>query len=158
MHGLHQRTARLALISNIPYFICLTSYHEWCHQVLSVIYRSYLRSTVRRRSDAIQIYHEVMHSTALTAAEHNSDLKHTIGAPFLTLTDEIWVVCCENLRKTDRVMAVPHCINPFPVAFGALLWVLLSHDVTSVLYVVKFTYFRINCTLLICTALSCGQK
>ena len=52
---------------------------------------------------------------------------------FLALTGEIWVVCCENLKKIDRVMAVPHCFNPFPVAFGALLWVSLSYDVTSVL-------------------------
>ena len=33
--------------------------------------------------------------------------------PFLALTGEIWVVCCENLKKSDRVMAVPHCFNPF---------------------------------------------
>ena len=52
---------------------------------------------------------------------------------FLDLTGEIWVVCCENLKKIDRVMAVLHCFNPFPVAFGALLWVSLSCDVTSVL-------------------------
>ena len=52
---------------------------------------------------------------------------------FLALTGEIWVVCCENLKKIDRVMAVPHCFNPFPVAFGALLWISLSYDVTSVL-------------------------
>ena len=53
--------------------------------------------------------------------------------PFLALTGEICVVCWENLKKIDRVMAVPHCFNPFPVAFGALLWVSLSYDVTSVL-------------------------
>ena len=52
---------------------------------------------------------------------------------FLALTGEIWVVCCENLKKIDRVMAVPHCFNPFPVAFGALLLASLSYDVTSVL-------------------------
>ena len=131
----------------------MTSYYVWCHRVLSVIYRACLRSTVRRRSDAVQTYRKFTHSTALTAAEHNSDFKHTIGTPFLVLTGEIWVVCCEYLRKIDPVMAVPHCINPFPVAFGASLWVSLSYYVTSVL-----TYFRIHCALLICTALSCGHK
>ena len=53
--------------------------------------------------------------------------------PFLALGSEIWVVCCVNLKKIGCVMAVPHCFNPFPVAFGALFWVPFSYDVTSVL-------------------------
>ena len=58
--------------------------------------------------------------------------KHNMH-PFLALTVDIWVVCCENLKKIYLVMAVPHCFNPFPVAFGPLLWVSLLYDVTSVL-------------------------
>ena len=71
--------------------------------------------------EIILIYREFTYSTALTAAEDKSELKLTIGTPLLALTGELWVVCCEKLKKIDRAMAVPHCINPFPVAFGALL-------------------------------------
>ena len=46
---------------------------------------------------------------------------------------KLWVICCEKLRKIDRVMIVPYCINPFPVAFGALFGVWVLSDVKSVL-------------------------
>ena len=51
------------------------------------------------------INREFTHNIALTAAEDKSDLKLTIGTPFLALTGELWIVCCEKLKKIDRVMA-----------------------------------------------------
>ena len=81
------------------------------------------------RSNLSQIY--TQHCTDSSRTEFRLE-KHN-RHQFLALTGEIWVVCCENLKKIYRVMAVPHCFNPFPVAFGALLWVSLSYDVTSVL-------------------------
>ena len=32
----------------------------------------------------------------MAAAEHESDLKHTIDTPYLALTGKLWVVCCEG--------------------------------------------------------------
>ena len=81
------------------------------------------------RSNLSQIY--TQHCTDSSRTEFILE-KHN-RHQFLALTGEIWVVCCENLKKIDRVMAVPHCFNPFPVAFGTLLWVSLSYDATSVL-------------------------
>ena len=81
-------------------------------------------SAVVRRSNSSQIYTQHCTDSSRTQFILEKHNRHP---------GEIWVVCCENLKKIDRVMAVPHCFDPFPVAFGALLWVSLSYYVTSVL-------------------------
>ena len=118
------------LISHILFVWRLIMYDftEYCLSYTALV--SVVQSgAVVTRSNLSQIYTQHCTDSSRTwfiLEKHN---RH----PFLALKGEIWVVCCENLKKIDRVMAVPHCFNPFPVAFGALLWVSLSYDVTSVL-------------------------
>ena len=73
--------------------------------------------TVVTWSNLLQIY--TQHCTVSSRSQFILE-KHN-RHPFLALTGEIWVVCRENLKKIDRVMAVPHCFDPFSVGFGALL-------------------------------------
>ena len=120
------------MLSNIPYSICLTSYYVWCHQVLFAIYRACLGSTVRHRSDVVQFIanlHTALHRQQQIIIYTWKTQKAPIPCP--NRRDR--AVCRENLKKIDRVMAVPHCFDPFSVGFGALLWVSLSYDVMSVL-------------------------
>ena len=35
----------------------------------------------------------------MTSAEHESDLKLTTDTPYLTLTGELWGVCCEEIGE-----------------------------------------------------------
>ena len=125
---------------------------EYClsYTVLVSVVQS---GAVVTRSSLSQIY--TQHCTDSSRTEFI--LENTIGTKFLALKGEIWVVCCENLKKIDRVMAVPHCFNPFPFDFGALLWVVIIWCYECA-YAVMFEYFRIRCALLICTALSCSHK
>ena len=120
------------MLSNIPYSICLTTYYVWCHRVLlsyTVLVSVVQSGAVVTRSNLSQIYTQHCIDSSRTQFIREKHNRH----PFLALTGEIWVACCENLKKIDRVMAVPHCFNPFPVAFGAFSWVSLSYDVMSVL-------------------------
>ena len=118
------------LISHILFVLHLIMYDvtEYClsYTVLASVVQS---SAVVTRSNLSQFYTQHCTDSSRTQFILEKHNRH----PFLGLTGEIWVVCCENLKKIDRVMAVPHCFNPFSVAFGALLWVSLSYDVTSVL-------------------------
>ena len=101
---------------------------EYClsYTVLVSVVQS---GAVVTRSNLSQMYTQHCTDSSRTEFVLEKNNRHQ----FLVLTGEIWVVCCENLKKIDRVIAVPHCFNPFPVAFGALLWVSLSYDVTNVL-------------------------
>ena len=45
------------------------------------------------------IYNDIIYSTALTAAEHQSDFELTTDTPYLTLTGELWGVTCEDLGE-----------------------------------------------------------
>ena len=44
-------------------------------------------------------------SIAMTAAEHESDLKLTTDIPYLTPTGELWGVCWEEIEENERCYA-----------------------------------------------------
>ena len=49
--------------------------------------------------------HDITHSNAMTTAEHKSDFELTKYIPYLTLTDELWAVFCEDFgKKGDRTL------------------------------------------------------
>ena len=118
------------LISHILFVWRLIIYYvtEYCLSY-TVLVSVVQPGAVVTRSNLSQIYTQHCTDSSRTKFILEKHNRHT----FLALTGEIWDACCEDLKKIDRIMAVPHCFNPFPVAFGALLWVLLSYDVTSVL-------------------------
>ena len=45
------------------------------------------------------IYRNITYNTAITVAESESDFKITTDTPYLTLTGELWGVCCEDLGE-----------------------------------------------------------
>ena len=70
-------------------FVLLLLYNE-----LSVEwYDLFTPDTVKWRYNADQ-FMAILQSTAITAAEHESDLELTTDTPYLALTGELWGVCC----------------------------------------------------------------
>ena len=55
-------------------------------------------------------YHDIKNGTAMTTAEHESNLKNTTGTPYPTLTGELQGVCCEYIEKMDFVIIAPQCM------------------------------------------------
>ena len=45
------------------------------------------------------IDHDIIHSAAITAAEHESDLKLITDTPYLALPGELWGVSCEDIAE-----------------------------------------------------------
>ena len=51
----------------------------------------------------------------MTAAEHESDLKHTTDIPYFALTGELRSVCCEDIGEKGRVITAAHCITKYKI-------------------------------------------
>ena len=87
------------LISHVCGFTIYSVIQSWC-QMQSLDSK---QNTVKCRYDLWwwcgPIYRDFTHSTAMTAAEHESDLKLTTDTPYLTLTHELWDVCCEEIAE-----------------------------------------------------------
>ena len=45
------------------------------------------------------IYHDITYGTVITVAKSGSDYRITTYTPYLALTGELWVVCCEDFGE-----------------------------------------------------------
>ena len=64
----------------------------------------------RKWNSLVLLLHCITYGTAMTVAELRSDFKLTTDTPYLTLTGEIWGVCCKDiLGKIDCVITAQHC-------------------------------------------------
>ena len=55
----------------------------------------------------------ILHRTAITVAESESDIRITTDIPYLTLTGELWGAYCEDLAEDyiDLIIYKLHCIK-----------------------------------------------
>ena len=51
----------------------------------------------------------IRHCTAIIVSESESNIRITTNTPYLTLTDKLWGVYCEDFREIDCVITALHC-------------------------------------------------